>query len=139
MRGILNFIPSWFSVNMGTGILSVLLHTSPHKFRGEDVIGTVLYFLNILLFALFSAATIARFCFFPWVFGRMLRNPHQILFLGTIPVGLATIVNATVLIAVPKYGDWAADLSWALWWVDVGLTTLIACGVPLVLFQVRNH
>ena len=139
MRGILNFTPSWFSVTMGTGILSILLHTSPHRFEGEDVIGTVLYFFNIVLFVAFSAISVARYTCFPGVIGLMLRHPQQSLFLGTIPIGLATIVNATVLIAVPRYGQWAAHLAWGLWWLDVLLTVLCVVGLPLVMFQMHNH
>lgn len=30
---------------------------------------------------------------------------------------LATIINMTVLICVPVWGNWAAYLAWALWWV----------------------
>ena len=138
LRGILNFTPSWYSIIMGTGIMSILLHSSPHKFPGEAIIGTVLYFLNILLFFLFTIASVARYTIFPWAFGRMLRHPSQSLFLGTIPMGLATIVNATVLIVVPKYGSWAANLSWVLWWVDVLLTLICVCGVPLVMFQIHT-
>ena len=135
LRGILNFTPSWFSVTMGTGILSTLLHTSPHKFEGEATIGTVLYFINIAIFFAFTVISVARYAIFPWVFGRMLRHPSQSLFLGTIPIGLATIVNATVIIAVPRYGAWAVDLCWALWWVDVALTVLSIFALPLVMFH----
>ena len=122
---------------MGTGILSILLHTSPHKFRGEAIIGTVLYLLNVFLFTAFSVLSLARYTIFPWAFRRMLCHSSQSLFLGTIPMGLATIVNATVIIAVPKFGQWAVDVSWALWWVDVLLTLLSVSVVPLLMFQVH--
>ena len=49
-----------FSVNMGTGIVSVLLHTAPHKFQGMADIGTGFYLLNIALFLLFTALSVAR-------------------------------------------------------------------------------
>ena len=137
-RTILNFTPSWYSVTMGTGFMSILLHTSPHKFHGEAVIGTVLYFANILLFFLFTVTTVARYAKFPWAFSRMIKHSSQSLFLGTIPMGLATIVNATVLIAVPKYGTWAAYFCWGLWWLDVLLTVLCVLGIPTVMFQVHT-
>jgi len=136
LRAVLNFTPSWYSVSMGTGILSILLHTSPHRFPGEATIGTVLYFVNIALFVAFTAVSAARYVLYPWALGRMLRHPAQSLFLGTIPMALATIVNATVLIAVPMYGRWAAHLCWALWWVDVALSVASTFGIPLLMFQV---
>jgi len=135
MRGVLNFTPSWFTVNMGIGVMSVLLHTSPHRFRGETTIGTALYVTNIATFLLFAAITVARYAVFPWGFRRMLLHPTQSLYLGTIPMGLATIVNATVVIAVPRYGAWVLYLTWALWWVDVALTVISVVGVPLLMFR----
>lgn len=98
-----------FSVNMGTGIISTLLHTAPHQLRGMKTIGTVFYVLNIALFLLFLGLSAARYCLYPWVFGRMVRHPVQSQFLGTLPIGLATIVSATALIAVPAFGRWARD------------------------------
>jgi len=138
LRAVLNFTPSWYSVSMGTGILSILLHTSPHRFPGEATIGTVLYFVNIALFVAFTAVSAARYVLYPWALGRMLRHPAQSLFLGTIPMALATIVNATVLIAVPMYGRWAAHLCWALWWVDVALSVASTFGIPLLMFQMHE-
>ena len=44
----------------------------------------------------------ARYILYPWVFHRMLAFAPQAVFLGALPMGLATITNATVLIAVPK-------------------------------------
>ena len=139
MLVVLSFTPSWFSVSMGTGVISILLHTAPHKFRGMAVIGTVFYVANIALFLLFTALTAARYIIFPWAFGRMIRHPSQSLFLGTIPMALATLVNATVLIAVPAYGQWARDLAWALWWLDVLLTLLCTFGMPLVMIHLHNN
>ena len=49
----------------------------------------------------------------------MLAHPVQSLFVGTVPIGLATIVNATALVAIHRYGQWALTLAWTLWWIDV--------------------
>ena len=95
---ILNFTPSWFAVKMGTGIVPILLHTAPHQFHGQLIVSTVMYIINIVIFVLSLALTIARYTLYPWVWMLMLRNSTQSLFLGTFPVGLATIVNAIVLI-----------------------------------------
>lgn len=138
LKGVLNFTPSWFSVNMGTGILSILLHTSPHKFKGEETIGTVLYFCNIILFLLFTVVSIMRYIMFPWAFWRLLRHPVQSLFLGTIPMALATIGNATVIIVVPRYGNWAVQLSWSIWWLDLLLSCSSVIGLPLLMFQAHS-
>ena len=56
-RRILNFTPSWFSVNMGTGITSILLHNLPYQFNGLKVIGIVVFLFNISLFTGFFVVT----------------------------------------------------------------------------------
>ncbi|KAK9808311.1 hypothetical protein WJX73_010716 [Symbiochloris irregularis] len=139
LRAILNFAPSWFQVVMSTGIVSILLHIAPHRFPGMATIGTVLYIANVCLLLVFTMITIARFVFFPWAFLQMFRHPAQSLFLGTIPMGLATVCNATVLIAVPAYGQWAINLAWVLWWIDVVLSVLSTCVMPTVMFELQKH
>lgn len=39
--------------SMGTGILSILLYTLPYQFRGLRTIGTIVFFLNLVLFVIF--------------------------------------------------------------------------------------
>ncbi|KAJ2957131.1 hypothetical protein NQZ79_g7116 [Umbelopsis isabellina] len=75
---------------------------------------------------------------FPWVFKLMLRHPTQCMFIGTLPMGLATIVNATVLIAVPAYGGWAIILSLVLWWIDVAITIVTVTAIPLLMFEAHK-
>ena len=72
---VLNFVPSWFSVNMGTGIISLLLYTLPHTFTGLQEIAMGFYVLNLLLFVIFVGLSIARYTMHPWLVYRMLRNP----------------------------------------------------------------
>lgn len=39
--------------SMGTGILSIILYTLPYQFRGLKTIGTIVFFLNLVLFVVF--------------------------------------------------------------------------------------
>lgn len=135
---VLNFTPSWFAVNMGTGILSTLIQIAPHQFNGQQYISLSLYLANCVLFMLFTVITIARYTMFPWVAKRMLFHPTQCMFLGTFPMGLATIVNGTVLMVVPRFGQWAVTLSWSLWWIDVALTVLSVIVIPILMFEFHN-
>lgn len=123
---------------MGTGILSILIYTSPHQFTGMHQVATVLYLANISIFVAFLILTFLRYSLYPWVFMKMLRHSTQSLFLGTIPMGLATIVNATVLIVIPRYGEWARDLAWTLWWIDVALSVISCFGVPYFMFHIHD-
>jgi len=46
----------------------------------------------------------------------MIRHPAQSLFVGTFPMGLATIVNMVVFVCVPAWGRRAVQLvSWSFY------------------------
>ncbi|KAK0120415.1 hypothetical protein ONS96_010631 [Cadophora gregata f. sp. sojae] len=113
-----NFTPSWFSVNMGTGIVSILLHNLPYNGRWLYWISVVIFCLNVALFTTFLCISIVGYTLYPAIWRAMIRHPAQSLFLGTFPMGFATIVNMVVFVCVPAWGYRAAQLAWALWWID---------------------
>ena len=43
---------------MGTGIVSILLYNLPYQFKGLNIIGIVIFCLNILLFSVFFVITL---------------------------------------------------------------------------------
>lgn len=135
---ILNFIPSWFAVNMGTGIISILLHLAPHKFTGLEQIALAFYVLNVVLFVLFSAFSAVRYVAFPWVVWRMFNNPTICFFLGCIPMGLCTVISGTVLMVVPYFGPWLVILVQVLWWIAVALTLLSSFAIPILMFNLHD-
>lgn len=103
---------------MGTGVVSILLHQLPYNGRWLQIISVIFFVLNICIFVLFSIISLLRYTMYPELFGVVLRHPHQSLFLGTIPVGLATIINMIVFVCVPVWGHGMAILAWVLWWID---------------------
>lgn len=135
---VLNFTPSWFAVNMGTGILGILIYNLPYQFSGQYYVAVAFYVLDAFLFTIFLLITLLRYYLYPWVFMKMVSS-GQGLFVGTFPMGLATIVNLTVLIAVPYFGDWAVTLSWVLWWLDVVITVVCVLGMSSVMFEVHTN
>jgi len=52
-------------------------------------------------------------------------------------MGLATIINMIVFVCVPVWGNWAAQLAWALWWVDIALA--LSTNVYLPFLIMYNH
>ena len=85
-----NFTPSWFSVCMGTGVVSILLHNLPYNAHGIWYISVVVFGLNVFLFLCFSAISLARYIKFPEIWGVMIKHPSQSLFLGCIPMSLSS-------------------------------------------------
>lgn len=95
---------------MGTGIVSILLHNLPYNGVWLYWISVAIFALNVLLFTVFLLLSILRYAFYPEIWFAMIRHPAQSLFLGTFPMGLATIVNMIVFVCVPAWGPWAIQL-----------------------------
>ena len=132
-RIIRNFTPSWFAVTMGTGIVSILLHNLPYNATWLYWISVIFFALNVFLFIVFLIISIARYVLYPEIWSVMVRHPTQSLFLGTFPMGLATIVNMVVFVCVPSWGPRAITLVWALWWIDVVIAVTVCFWMPFVL------
>lgn len=97
----------WFSVIMGTGIVSILLHNLPYNGVWLYWISVIIFVLNVCLFCIFLFISILRYTIYPEIWWAMIRHPAQSLFIGTFPMGLATIINMFVFVCVPAWGKWA--------------------------------
>ncbi|KAF4999765.1 hypothetical protein FGRMN_2234 [Fusarium graminum] len=129
-RIVINFGPSWFTITMGTGITSILLHNLPYNGRWLFYISVIIFCLNIALFVLFGCISIVRYTVFKGAWSSTLRHPTQAVYLGAIPVGLATIINMIVFVCVPAWGERAVELAWALWWIDIVMALACSLYVP---------
>ncbi|KIY01589.1 uncharacterized protein Z520_03141 [Fonsecaea multimorphosa CBS 102226] len=125
-RIIRNFTPSWFIITMSTGVLSIMLHQLPYNGHWLRVISVIFFVVNLVLFLTFTALSTLRYTLYPRLFLAVLKHPHQSLFLATFPVGLATLVNMTVLVCAPEWGHGLAILAWVLWWI-VAVLALTTC------------
>jgi C4-dicarboxylate transporter/malic acid transport protein len=133
------FTPNWFAATMGTGGLALALHQFPLAIPGLDMLGRTLWMANIALFILFAALYAARWILFFDEARLIFRHPVMSMFLGTIPMGLATIINGFLAYGIPLWGEAAIGIAEALWWLDVGLS--VACGalVPFLMFTRQDH
>ena len=133
-RFVSNFSPSWFSVTMGTGIVSTILYTIPWKADWIYYLSIIFFVLNVCLFSAAFTISVLRYTFWPEIWTVMIQDPTNSLFLGTIPMGFATIVEMWIFICVPPWGDWAAYVGWALWMLDsiVAVAVTVSLGVLLM-------
>ncbi|KAL4801970.1 voltage-dependent anion channel [Aspergillus unguis] len=136
-RVVRNFTPSWFSVTMGTGIVSQLLNTLPYNGEWLYWVSVVIFALNVLLFLIACIVSFLRYTLYPGIFRAMISHPVQSMFLGTIPMGLATIVNMFCFVCVPAWGDCARSFAWAIWIVDAVISVVTALSLPFLLMS-RN-
>jgi tellurite resistance protein TehA-like permease len=120
---------------MGTGIVSILLHALPYT-KSSTVLYTlsiVIFILNVILFCLILGADVVRYILYPKTWTLMIRHPVQSLFLGTLPMGFATIITMGALVCAPKWGGPWPNILWALWWLDAIVSLAVCMGLPFVM------
>lgn len=123
----------WFTVTMGTGIVSILLHGLPYNGRWLYWISVGIFGFNILLFGIALFITILRYTLFPEIWTVMINEPFQSMFLGTFPMGFSTIVTMMILVCSPAWGEWVTILAWAFWIADSVVAVLCALVLPFLL------
>ncbi|RZG66776.1 TDT family transporter [Acinetobacter junii] len=136
---IRHFTPNWFTATMGTGVVAMILAQLPFTSSVLFMLATKLWQFNILLFITFSILYGLRWILFPTEAKQIFNHPNMSLFLGAIPMGLATIVNGFLSFGVHLYGDIAVQIATYLWYLDVFLAVLIAWVVPFCMFSCQDH
>ncbi|QXI54898.1 TDT family transporter [Pseudomonas alvandae] len=133
------FTPNWFAATMGTGVLALALAQLPGATPGLHRVAEGLWLLNILLFIVFAGLYTARWVLFFDEARRIFGHSTVSMFFGTIPMGLATIINGFLLFGVPRWGEGVLSLVEVLWWIDVAMS--LACGVliPYLMFTRQEH
>ncbi|KAF9461280.1 voltage-dependent anion channel [Collybia nuda] len=111
-----HFTPVWYTINMGTGVISSLA-ANFHFGAGSltlEIISLVFFLLNLALFVVISAMTIARYWMFPEMWSKMISHPAQSLFVGAFAMGAATLINSA-LIANQLWSFGGTGFLYALW------------------------
>jgi C4-dicarboxylate transporter/malic acid transport protein len=103
-----------------------------------DVAGG-LWLLDLMLFAFFAVLFAARWIFFFDGARQIFSHSVVSMFLGAIPMGLATIINGFLVFGLPLWGKSAVSVAHALWWADAAMS--VACGVlvPFLMFTIQRH
>ncbi|MBN6773582.1 TDT family transporter [Pseudomonas granadensis] len=136
---IRQFTPNWFAATMGTGVLALALAQLPFAVPGLRAVAEALWLFNILLFTLFTVAYAARWILFFDEARRIFGHSTVSMFFGTIPMGLATIINGFLVFGLPRWGEGVIHFAEVLWWIDVAMS--LACGVliPYMMFTRQEH
>ncbi|MFJ7283186.1 TDT family transporter [Pseudomonas sp. NPDC099000] len=139
LEAIRQFTPNWFAATMGTGVLALALAQLPVAIPGLHAVAEGLWLLNICLFVLFTVAYTARWVLFFDEARRIFGHSTVSMFFGTIPMGLATIINGFLVFGLPRWGDGVIHVAEVLWWLDVAMS--LACGVliPYMMFTRQEH
>ncbi len=133
------FTPNWFTATMGTGILALALNQLPVALSGLHAVARALWLFDVALFALFSTLYLSRWVFFFDGARRIFRHSVMSMFLGAIPMGLATIINGLLAFGPTLFGSATMPIAYGLWWIDAAMA--VACGllVPFLMFTGQEH
>ncbi|KAI8935266.1 hypothetical protein NX059_007855 [Plenodomus lindquistii] len=133
-RIVRNFSPSWFSVTMGTGIVCQLLSAIPFQADWLYWLAVVFLGLNAILFTCAFGISVFRYTVYPEIWTVMIEDSVNSLFLGTMPMGFATLISAWCTLCIPYWGPWAVTVAWVCWIIDsvVAVTVTISLTVLLI-------
>lgn len=134
-RIVRNFSPSWFSVTMGTGIVSLLFITIPFKSTWLYWLSVAFFILNTVFFTMASIISVVRYTLYPEIWKVMIADPNNSLFLGTIPMGFATLIECWIFLCCPYWGEWARNIAWAAWMLVSAASLAITAGLSYILIS----
>ncbi|MBJ9975567.1 TDT family transporter [Pseudomonas sp. S75] len=137
MEVIRQFTPNWFAATMGTGVLALAVRQMP--IPGVQGVAEVLWWLTIGLFVLFCMLYGARWLLFFGEARRIFGHSTVSMFFGTIPMGLATILNGGLVFGLARWGEAVVPWIEALWWLDVVLALLCGVVIPYLMFTRQEH
>ncbi|KAJ5286574.1 hypothetical protein N7524_001880 [Penicillium chrysogenum] len=124
-------------LTMGTGIVSVLMTSIPFDTPVLYYLSIIFFLLNIALFTLAFITSVLRYTLYPEIWHVMIQDPTNSLFLATIPMRFATLIEGWVSICVPIWGEWAKTLAWVLWMIDVAAAASVTLSLSFILISQR--
>lgn len=136
---IRHFTPNWFTVTMGTGVVALILPELPFAHSIMAHLAVLLWQFNIALFLMFSLLYVLRLIIYPTEAKQIFSHASMSLFLGAIPMALATIINGYLKFGIHLYGDWVVPFAQLLWYIDVLLAVSIAWIVPFYMYNRQQH
>ena len=139
-RIVRNFSPSWFSVTMGTGIVSLLLITIPFQAHWLYWLSVIFFGLNTILFTIAFTISFLRYTLYPEIWTVMIQDSIGSLFLGTMPIGFATLIESWIFLCCPYWGPWSVTFAWICWMIDAIVASAITVALPtLSMSQSSQH
>lgn len=138
-----HFTFAWYTVTMSTGGIALVLGLTPHRFRGLDTIGLVVFLFDLVCFVAISACLLLRFALYKNTFRKTLTRPREALFVSTFFLSLAALLSNA-----EKYGalflpGWAQDglavFLRVTFWLYLSATFLVSVIQYHLLFSVKEQ
>ncbi|KAJ2004406.1 Plasma membrane sulfite pump involved in sulfite metabolism [Coemansia thaxteri] len=131
------FMPFWFTVSTGTGVLAVCLGRIPYNIAWIHWIGVGVFWLNVVLLAGFTGLLAAQLVFYPQIARFMRQHPQRTVHYGAVPMALATVVVGAETLGFLESGVGVVYVVWGAWWVAATLA-MGAAGLLIGLVVTRK-
>lgn len=124
---------------MGTGVVSLLLAAIPFKAQWLYWLAVIFLGLNAVLFTCAFFISFLRYTLYPEIWTVMIADSTNSLFLGTIPMGFATLISAWCTLCIPHWGPWAVTLAWVCWIIDSVVAVTVTISLTVMLISATNR
>ncbi|KAK8843926.1 hypothetical protein IAR55_006718 [Kwoniella newhampshirensis] len=117
-----------YTVNMGTGAVSILIGGIPFKMMGfsQRILGTIFYILNIHLFIINTSGVISRFIFHRATFLESFHDHNDGTYIPCFALAIAGLFVGSVDFALPHVGFWFTRTLYVIWIFYIALNLLVA-------------
>ncbi|EUC54218.1 C4-dicarboxylate transporter/malic acid transporter [Rhizoctonia solani AG-3 Rhs1AP] len=127
---------------MGTGAVSALLDSFPYGHKPVlHAFGAGFLLLNVILLFVLLGFAIIRYAGHPEVFKMMFMDPLQSLYIGCLPMGFGTIINALLNLRdnyFPESQTFVYVL-WGLWWFDTVISVPVYFLILYTMISRHEH
>lgn len=129
-----------FTWCMNAGALSQLIHHSPYRFNGIDILANILFVINLVLYVAFSCIFIVRFLWFRGTaYNEIVSNIGELTFFPCWAIAFMTLTsNVTLIVSNASWGGYPFSLvAYAMFWFVQSWNMLLLCWAFITL--IRRH
>ena len=105
---------------MNSGGLAQLIHQCPYRFNGIDVIATVFFVINLVLYIIFSALFITRLAWFRGAaYNEIIGNMGDLTFMSCWAIAFMTLTsNVTLIVSNAWWGGYPFTMvAYVMFWI----------------------
>lgn len=138
-----HFTFAWYTVTMSTGGIALALGLTPHRFRGLNTIGLVVFIIDLVCIVVITTCLLLRFLLYQNSFRRTFTRPKEALFVSTFFLSIAALLsNAELygsLFLSDKAQEGLAVFLRITYWLYVSVTFLMSILQYQLLFSVKEQ
>lgn len=138
-----HFTFAWYTVTMSTGGIALALGLTPHRFRGLDTIGLVVFIFDVVCIVAITTCLLLRFLLYNNTFRKTLTRPKEALFVSTFFLSIAALLSNAELYGSLFLSEQAQEglavFLRVTYWIYVAVTFLMSILQYQLLFSVKEQ